>query len=530
MLNPAKDDAWYDPAKVKEFMGVEPAQVADLLALKGDAIDNIPGAPGIGEKGAQTLIDRFGSVEAASSTPPNRAQDVPREPAEQRERIRMSKRLATISTDVPIEFDLEAVQRAGARRGGLKAVYKELEFYSLLKELGPAEDTRARDYRRHRHAEELAGLARKSSRRVRLPSGGSGDLQIRRRRIRARHDRPCLALRRSARRHRRTAAAAQAVAGRRRRPQNRLRREIRAAGARPPGHRSPRLRARRDALRLPAGCRPLRLPARRAGAPPARSRTSAPRPSSTPISRSKSASSLRPRSRRAACASSTRHRAAAGARAGAHGAHRHPHRPRRAEAALGADGDARSRGSPPRSTRSPGKPFNISSPQQLGRVLFEDLNLPAPVKYGKGKTISTAADVLEELARRPRDCPQGARIPPAHQAEGHLRGRAARADRSRAPAACTPASTRPARPPDGSRRPIPTCRTSPSARSWAARSARPSCRAKAGSCWWRITRRSSCACWRTCRRTTAAGGSLPQRRGHPHAHRVGSAGRAAAAW
>ncbi len=45
-----------------------------------------------------------------------------------------------------------------------------------------------------------------------------------------------------------------------------------------------------------------------------------------------------------------------------------------------------------------GKPFNISSPQQLGKVLFEDLKLPAPVKYGKGKTISTAADVLEELA------------------------------------------------------------------------------------------------------------------------------------
>ena len=64
----------------------------------------------------------------------------------------------------------------------------------------------------------------------------------------------------------------------------------------------------------------------------------------------------------------------------------------------GADGDATSRGSPPRSTRWPGKPFNISSPQQLGRVLFEDLKLPAPVKYGKGKTISTAADVLEDLA------------------------------------------------------------------------------------------------------------------------------------
>ena len=45
-----------------------------------------------------------------------------------------------------------------------------------------------------------------------------------------------------------------------------------------------------------------------------------------------------------------------------------------------------------------GREFNISSPQQLGKVLFEELNLPAPVKYGKGKTISTAADVLEGLA------------------------------------------------------------------------------------------------------------------------------------
>jgi DNA polymerase-1 len=65
MLNPAKDDEWYDPAKVQEFLGVLPAQVSDLFALKGDAIDNIPGAPGIGDKGARDLIERFGSVEAA---------------------------------------------------------------------------------------------------------------------------------------------------------------------------------------------------------------------------------------------------------------------------------------------------------------------------------------------------------------------------------------------------------------------------------------------------------------------------------
>jgi DNA polymerase I len=56
MLNPMKDDLWYDEAKVLEFMGVKPSQVADLLALKGDSIDNIPGAPGIGDKGARDLV------------------------------------------------------------------------------------------------------------------------------------------------------------------------------------------------------------------------------------------------------------------------------------------------------------------------------------------------------------------------------------------------------------------------------------------------------------------------------------------
>ncbi|MCW5964344.1 MAG: DNA polymerase I, partial [Bryobacterales bacterium] len=62
MLNPMKDDMRYDEAGVVEFMGVRPAQVVDLLALKGDAVDNIPGAPGIGDKGARDLIQQFGSV------------------------------------------------------------------------------------------------------------------------------------------------------------------------------------------------------------------------------------------------------------------------------------------------------------------------------------------------------------------------------------------------------------------------------------------------------------------------------------
>jgi DNA polymerase-1 len=147
MLNPAKDDEWYDPAKVKEFLGVEPTQVADLFALKGDAIDNIPGAPGIGDKGAKDLVLRFGSVEAALERAAEVERKMYRESLQNNvERIRMSKHLATIATDVPVPFDLTAFKAQPPDLPGLKAIYKEMEFHSLLKELGPGEDTRTRDY------------------------------------------------------------------------------------------------------------------------------------------------------------------------------------------------------------------------------------------------------------------------------------------------------------------------------------------------------------------------------------------------
>ena len=148
MLNPAKDDEWYDPEKVKAFMGVRPDQVADLLALCGDAVDNIPGAPGIGKTGAPLLIERFGSVEGAMEHAAEVERKAYRESLQNHaEQIRMSKRLATISTDVPVPFHLDALHTLEPDEALLKTIYKQMEFYSLLKELGPAEDTRARDYR-----------------------------------------------------------------------------------------------------------------------------------------------------------------------------------------------------------------------------------------------------------------------------------------------------------------------------------------------------------------------------------------------
>ncbi len=78
-----------------------------------------------------------------------------------------------------------------------------------------------------------------------------------------------------------------------------------------------------------------------------------------------------------------------------------------------------------------GKPFNISSPQQLGRVLFEDLHLPAPVPLRQRQDHLHRRRRARRAGRRSRNRPQSPRIPPAHQAQGHLRRRPARPDRSR---------------------------------------------------------------------------------------------------
>ena len=136
MLNPSKDDEWYTPAKVAEFMGVEPRQVADLLALKGDAVDNIPGAPGIGDKGAKDLIQRFGSVESAMENAAQVERRSYRESLQNnREQIELSKRLATVATGVPIEWSLGRLAARASDDDALRQLYTEFEFFSQLKDL-----------------------------------------------------------------------------------------------------------------------------------------------------------------------------------------------------------------------------------------------------------------------------------------------------------------------------------------------------------------------------------------------------------
>jgi DNA polymerase-1 len=138
ILNPPKDNLICDAAKVEEILGVPPERVVDIMALRGDAIDNIPGAPGIGEKGSVEIIKRFGTVEQAL----DRAAEVEKKTYREsllnnRDIILFSKSMATIDTNVPVDLDVEAMRAGEPAMDALRELFTELEFTSLLKELLP---------------------------------------------------------------------------------------------------------------------------------------------------------------------------------------------------------------------------------------------------------------------------------------------------------------------------------------------------------------------------------------------------------
>ena len=142
ILNPMKDNLILDPAGVEAVLGVPPERVVDVMALRGDSIDNIPGAPGIGDKGSVELIQQFGSVEAAmdaaTATPELIKRKVYRESlANNRDNILLSKELVTIHCSVPTEFTLESMHTQTPDNAACRALFTELEFTTLLKELAP---------------------------------------------------------------------------------------------------------------------------------------------------------------------------------------------------------------------------------------------------------------------------------------------------------------------------------------------------------------------------------------------------------
>ena len=125
-----------------EVMGVEqvkakfdiqsPVQVIDMLGLMGDASDNIPGCPGVGEKTAQKLIAEFGSIENLLEHTEQLKGALKIKVETNREMITFSKFLATIKTDVPIKLDMDALVREQADEEALRKIFEELEFRTLI--------------------------------------------------------------------------------------------------------------------------------------------------------------------------------------------------------------------------------------------------------------------------------------------------------------------------------------------------------------------------------------------------------------
>ncbi len=394
MLNPMKDDTLYDPAKVEEFMGVAPSQVADLLALKGDAVDNIPGAPGIGEKGAKDLIARFGSVENLLE----RASEVERKMYREsllnhRDQVLLSKRLATIDTTVPVEWDLSTFQARPPDDSALREIYKVLEFFSLLKEVG-GEDSKPRDYRAIESGEELAeylaAIPPEKPVAVAVQVAGEGELSL-----------SSLGLAGKCGEGRAVPfsllEAVRGVLEDEHRPKvahdaKTVLIELARHGIEARGFTEDVMLYAFLLEADPSGCSLEQLVQRRfdrklGGAPEERADCAL-----------ELAGVLGPEVD-AQCLRNVYDTidlplVSVLARMERTGIRIDP-------SALGElsnrmDSEIQRLTSEIHSLA--GRPFNINSPQQLGKVLFEDLKLPVPTRYGKGKAPSTAADVLEELA------------------------------------------------------------------------------------------------------------------------------------
>ena len=430
----------YDAAGVTEDFGVPPDKVADVLALMGDAVDNVPGVPGIGEKGARQLVAEFGSVEALLE----RAADVPRKAYREgllayREQALLSKELVTIHTDLPIELHPESLQLDPPDAALLRELYSELEFFTLLAELDAAVSAGAESPASGggdisaipavlsvKEWEEFAAAVGKvvtvaladAAAPVALAVAGTTAAGESRRGwvdLRAPEMRAAVVATLSAW----FADPAREIVGC---DLKELLRLAPAAGERcvaslfdlmlasylskasVHGHSLEEIALERTGSKLRTakeagfdkGVEPAvgdeRVGAWVAGAPGARR---AIRAGAAPGARYRGA---------ARSVSPDRSAAPAGARR--HGGDRHRPRCRVPEPDVGGARRAEIAGLEAEIYRLAGERFNIQSPQQLGTILFEKLKLPAGKKTKKTKSYSTGADTLEALAAAGHELPQ----------------------------------------------------------------------------------------------------------------------------
>lgn len=138
LLNPGRggptgvEPEWVDESNAHEKFGIPPEQITDYLALVGDSSDNVPGAPGIGPKTAVKLLKEFGGLEEILAAAPEMTAKRARESlTENADLVRLSKRLVTIQTDVPVELELERLKVRPPDRQRLRQLFVELDFRRL---------------------------------------------------------------------------------------------------------------------------------------------------------------------------------------------------------------------------------------------------------------------------------------------------------------------------------------------------------------------------------------------------------------
>ena len=129
------DSVIYDEEKVRERYNLEPIQIIDYKGLRGDPSDNIPGVKGIGEKTATELLVKYGTVEKIYQSLSEIKSSIKEKLERDRLKAFMSKKLATISTNVPVKLELEKTRVHDFDREKLVSLFKELNFYSLIKRI-----------------------------------------------------------------------------------------------------------------------------------------------------------------------------------------------------------------------------------------------------------------------------------------------------------------------------------------------------------------------------------------------------------
>jgi DNA polymerase-1 len=138
----------YDEKGVAEVFGLPPEKVVDVMAIWGDAIDNIPGVPGIGEKGAKALIEQFGSLDGVYANLDQIKKAAQRKTLEENhEKAYLSRDLARIKCDLNLSIDFETLKRSEPDRPKLHDIFSRLEFASLMQEFLPDAPVVAKDFR-----------------------------------------------------------------------------------------------------------------------------------------------------------------------------------------------------------------------------------------------------------------------------------------------------------------------------------------------------------------------------------------------